>query len=128
MPATKKNTKKSVARATVNLSEVENQLGITVKEIEDIKIRKSFAWFMMVLFFLLNLVALFLVFWFSHKDSKLFALILEQYGESITLTDLPEIRVVTPEVMMSLLGATAVQVGASIYVMTNYLFPKQSDE
>jgi hypothetical protein len=36
------------------------------------------------------------------------------------------VRLVSPQVLMSLVGATVVQVGTALVVITQYLFPKQA--
>jgi hypothetical protein len=70
------------------------------------------------------LAALFLV-----ANAAVFTLVFEAFHEDVALLTSahpisPAERLVTPHVLMALIGGTVVQVGAAIIAIVGYLFPK----
>ncbi|MCK4343323.1 MAG: hypothetical protein KAY37_16535 [Phycisphaerae bacterium] len=78
----------------------------------DIKLRIAFFVVIALLFITLNAVVIWLVYTLVKIDHEL-----------LTTAGVAEVeRVVDSKVLMSLIGATAVQVGAVIFAITKYLF------
>lgn len=104
---------------TVNLSEVVKQRGVTVDEhikLEDAKLRREMAQHVMQTFVRANLATL----------GALGVLVfLDQINVSSHIIG-PADRIITNQVIMALLGATTIQVGAIAVIIARYLFPSHS--
>lgn len=90
---------------------MENQ--ISLREIWDIRLRAVFGFGLIVLFFLLNIAVLWMVYRLMETDRELLEAGTVESGD----------RVVSSKVLISLIGATVVQVGAAAVAITRYLFP-----
>ena len=102
--------------STVSLSEVADQAGVGVHERIALRtqyLREWVAGGIMVLFIAANVVTLIVVERLVRLDQSNIA------GHLITPAD----RIITNQVVMALLGATAVQVGAIAVIIARYLFP-----
>ncbi len=86
---------------------------LDAKEWTDIALRIGFAVVIAGLFILLNFFVCFILWKLITYDQQL----VEKCGSSAV-----NLRV-TPEVLMALVGATAVQAGAALVVIARYLFP-----
>ena len=113
--------------ASENLSEKKlTTVAIHTKVIgADIKLRVIFTCVMLGLFILTNGAVIWLTVYFAVQDKLLIQEIMEK---GIEYKDFLTAKVITPETLMALIGATAVQVGVSIVAMVNYLFPKNYKE
>lgn len=67
---------------------------------------------------------------FYWLNDQVMSFVREAFAQDLKLlaaeTITPEHRVITNNVVMSLVGATVVQVGAAIVVIVSYLFPKRN--
>jgi hypothetical protein len=90
----------------------EVQAPLSVSERWDVRLRAVFGLGLISLFFLLNVAVIWIIVWLAKLDQQL---IMEK--------NLPgDARVVTSEVVMALIGATVVQVGAAAITITKYLY------
>ena len=111
-------TKLSQDRARAEIDSVQERARA---EIESIKANTSsrtlMVWVIAVIFIGLNGVVMFFVYEAFLND-------VAQMAATPPLK--PEDRLITTEVVISLIGATVVQVGVAVIAIVSYLFPKQS--
>jgi hypothetical protein len=65
--------------------------------------------------------------WLNHEVMSLIKDMFKADQASLSLNPRPE-RVITAEVLMSLIAATAVQVGVTTVSIVSYLFPKNKSD
>jgi hypothetical protein len=108
-----------VQAEVVSLNEVANQVGVTVAEqiaLQDAALRKWMTYWTIGTFIGANVVTLAAVavlVWLDQSNLQ---------SDLITPVD----RIITDQVIMTLLGATTVQVGAIAYAIARYLSPDRS--
>jgi hypothetical protein len=90
------------------------------------KLRRRYGYLLLLLFFLLNVAVVLLVWWLASFDIEM----VRRMAQRPRSLQVPEasLRIVTPQVLMSLIGATVVQVGASMVIIVRYLFPERGSE
>jgi hypothetical protein len=106
----------ATVETAIRLSEVADQAGLSVEDRIALRtqfLREWVAGGIMVLFVAANVVTLIVVERLVRLDQSNIA------GHLITPAD----RIITNQVVMALLGATAVQVGAIAVIIARYLFP-----
>ena len=78
-----------------------------------------------------RLIMVLVIAWiFYWLNNQVMTFVRDAFSEDVRLIALklitPEHRVITNNVVMSLVGATVVQVGAAVVVIVSYLFPKKN--
>ncbi len=110
-----------MAQATLNFGGSEGEGASRIltapfdREKEEFRLKKDFALQIMRVFLWANGVVLILI---------AVSLVADWYFLGCGLIE-PEERLVSENVLMTLLGATTVQVGAIVVTITNHLFPKK---
>jgi phage shock protein PspC (stress-responsive transcriptional regulator) len=110
----------SVGPRDINLDEEATAVGLSVEQqiaLGEHRLRKDIAKWILCVFIAANVVVL--------------AGLAASFGFDVTLlrggTIAPADRIVTSEVLMTVIGGTTVQLGAVMYLIANYLFPSATN-
>ncbi len=91
----------------------------------DIRLRKHFAWAIIALMFLLNIFTVGFLSYLSYQDKCFREKITQIHPEVAIDFGKSGVYFVNSQVLMALVGATVVQVGTALVVITQYLFPRE---
>lgn len=116
---------------TINLRDIADDRADIARSVDeigalaDIDTRKYFVRSLFWLFVCLNTATILLVACLAWADYEL----VDHLKRKADVTfDPRNLRVVTSELLMSMVAATVVQVGSAMFVITRYLFPKSASE
>lgn len=126
-PSKTSDTTGVVAKPPGNINLDSVARGICVEEAEslaNIELRKRLAWAIITLTFVLNIFTIGFLSFLACADHRMIANAVSADPKLAFDKNVGSVRLVTPQVLMSIVGATVVQVGASLFVITQYLFPK----
>jgi hypothetical protein len=105
--------------------EVEEDPVKTQAKIEN-ELRHRLGWTIIILTFSLNFFTIAFITWLANKDQELIHQLIQADPQHASEAMRGIVRLVTPGVVVSLVGATVVQVGAAMFVITQYLFPGET--
>ena len=115
------------AGATTRLEDVESSVHVDTYEFaSNIALRRQVTWAMVGLFFLINVSVVGLLFYLGVSDRHAMEAAVAASSANGELVDkLLKNRLITPAVLISLIGGTVTEVGTVMFLIATYLFPKR---
>lgn len=113
--------------SAVDLKAIESQLKVDADEEGkhiDNRLRQHLAWTIIALMVLLNGFTVCFLWVLATADRRFLQSLIDSNPNAAVDLAKSAIRLVTPQVLMALIGATVVQLGTALIVITQYLFPK----
>lgn len=102
------------------LSELAEQHGVEpAVAITELKLRIAVTVGLLVLFFLLNAAIVVMVWWSATREYAIANSLIPRANYT---------QIITPNVIMALVGSTVVQAGTAFLTIVKYLFPAKSSE